>query len=308
MNTEQLLQQISTNRDLIASNNEQALEHLQMLKKNYIHLANEEVHLSIELNFSLAELHFKSNYEAAIENSLSVIDKFRDSGHNILLARHLKTIGHCFAHIGEFDLAEKNLLEALSIITPAESDYAATRSDILHTLAMTEDIKDESPEKAIAYLTEAIDLLNDERYAIMRANCFMGLGNIYNNAEKIEDALKNYRAAVDTFEQQYMLRNMASAYSNIGNCYTKLKEYDKAEEYQLRALDLRMKSGSPDDISISYFNLACIYRGKNDFAKTEESLEKSKVILEQIGNVPFLKLINEMSDDLERTKKEVAAQ
>jgi tetratricopeptide (TPR) repeat protein len=308
MNAQQLLKQLRTNRDLLTRNNEQAYEDFQMLKKEYAHVVNDEVTLSFELNHSMAEVHFKSNYSGAIENSLAVVDKFNNSEHKELLALHLKTIGYCFAYLGEFNLAENNLLEALAIVTPSDPDYASIRSEVLHTLAMNEDIREEGNGKAIQYLTEAIDLLVEKKHAAMRANCMMGLGNLYNNVENLEEALKNYRAAADTFEQQYMLRNMAAAYSNIGNCHIKLKDFDIAEEYQLRSLELRMKSGSPDDISNSYFNLACVYRGKNDLYKTEEYLEKSKVILEQIGNVPFLKLVNEMMDDLERTKKEVTSQ
>lgn len=307
MNAEQLLKQIKTNRDLIVRNNEHADEHLQMLKNDYAHLANEEVTLSIELNKTLAELHFKSNYSGAIENSLAVVDKFRDSGCNSLLARHLKIIGHCFAHIGEFNLAEQNLKEALCIITPDEPDYNSVKAEILHTLAMNEDIKDEGSEKAIAHLTEAIDLLSDKAHEVMKANCLMGLGNIYNSANKAEEALKHYLVAAETFEHHYLLRNMASVYSNIGNCYTLLEKFDEAERYLEKSLELRMKFGSPDDISISYFNLAIVHKDKNDLEKSGEFLAKSKVILEQIGNKPFLNQINEMIDDIDRMKAQMSA-
>lgn len=307
MNAPQLLTQLRTNRDLISRNNQQAYEDLQMLKKEYAHLADDAVTLSFALNHSMAEVHFKSNYSGAIENSLAAVDKFNNCAHHELLALHLKTIGYCFAYLGEFNLAENNLLEALTLVTPNQADYAAIRSEILHTLAMNEDIKEEGNDKAIQYLTEAISLLVEEKHAAMRANCLMGLGNLYNNVENIEEALKNYLAAADTFEQQYMLRNMAAVYSNIGNCHIKLKNFDKAEEYQLRSLELRMKSGSPDDISISYYNLACVYKDKSEFNKAEEYLEKSKTILEQIGNVPFLKSVNQMIDDLELAKKQLAA-
>jgi tetratricopeptide (TPR) repeat protein len=307
MNASQLLQQIKTNRGLIARNNKHAYEHLQMLINDYAHIANDEVRLSLALSSSLAELHFNSNYSAAIENSLAAVDKFKDSGFSDLLALHLKTIGYSFAHLGEFDLAEQNLLEALRVITPEAEDFFSIKADILHTLAMNEDIKDEGAEKGIQYLTEAIELLKGTNHELMLANCQMGLGNMYNSARNPEEALKNYLIAAEAFEHNYALRSMASVYSNIGNCYTVLKDLDLAEKYLEKSLDLRMQFGSPDDISISYFNLAIVYKDKNLLDKSTEFLNKSKVILEQIGNKPFIKMVNQMLDDLDLMKAVASA-
>lgn len=302
MNATQLLQQIKTNRALIARNNKHAYEHLQMLKNDYAHIANHEVLLSLALSDSLAELHFNSNYSAAIENSVAAVDKFKDCGYDDLVALHLKTIGHCFVHLGEFDLAEQNLFEAMRVVTPANEDYLPIKADILHTLAMNEDVKDEGYEKGIQYLTEAIGLLKGTEHELMLANCQMGLGNMHNSAQNAEEALINYLVAAETFEHHYALRSMASVYSNIGNCYTVLKDFDLAEKYLEKSLDLRMQFGSPDDISISYFNLAIVYKDKNLLDKSSEFLNKSKVILEQIGNKPFIKMVNDMLDDLDRMK------
>ena len=66
MNTSQLLNLLYTNRELIQRNNFHALEHFQMLQKDYAHVAEEEVVLNIEFNKSLAEWHFYSKHNTAI--------------------------------------------------------------------------------------------------------------------------------------------------------------------------------------------------------------------------------------------------
>lgn len=303
MNAAQLLRQIATNRELITRNNLHAYEDLLMLKNDYAHLANEEVSLNLELNTSLAELHFKSNYAGAISNSRAALDKYKDSVYKNITALHLKLTGHCYAHTGEFDLAERYLLEALDMLGPVNEQNLTYRADTLHSLAMNQELKEEGSPKSIQYLTEAIELLNGEKNAVRRANSLMGLGNVYNNIENVEQALKNYQAAAETFDRQYFLPNLASAYCNIANCYIKLKDLELAESYHEKSLALRLKFGTPDDISISYFNLAIVHKERRDFDLAEDCLLKCKKILEEVGNKPYLNYVNEMLGELPQLRK-----
>ena len=117
MNNSQLLKLLYTNRELIQRNNLHAVDHLQMLKNDYAHATDEEVILHLELNTSLAELHFQSHHTNAIENSLRVISKFKDTEHKNILARHYWLIGHCYANKGEYESAKKHLLLALLNVT-----------------------------------------------------------------------------------------------------------------------------------------------------------------------------------------------
>lgn len=302
MNAAQLLQQIRTNRDLIARNNSHAFEHLQMLKSDYVHLVNEEITISLELNNSLAELYFNSNYEVALNNSLAILKRFSDSKYQTLLTAHMKIAGRCYSSLGEFELAEKYLLSALNGDDLKNIDYAINRADTLHVLAMNHEMIEEGSEKSIAYLNEAINLLTGKNQEVKRANCLMGLGNVYNNAEKVSEALKYYQLAADTYEEHYVLANMASAYSNIGNCYIKLADYDKAETFLQKSLELRIKFASPDDISISYYNLAIVFKERKDFSKAESHLLKSKEILERIGNKPYIAEVNDRLAELEQLR------
>ncbi len=302
MNARQLLDLLRINRQLIVQRNEQAQEHLQMLKKDYAPVLNDETSLGIELSNSLIELYFNSNYISAIDNSVAAVDKYKDTKCRHAIARHFKIIGHCYAHLGDFDLAEMYLLDALDNVAETDEDYIDDKTGILHTLAMSHEFKDDKSTKPIEYLNQAIELLNDEKYAITKANCLMGLGNIYNNIDSMDEALKNYRLAADTFERRYALLNMASAYSNIGSCYIKLEDFDEAEKYLQKSLDLRIKFGSPDELSISYFNLAILFKARKQFVLAEDYLFKAQTIVDELGNRPFLAQVNEEIDDLARAK------
>ncbi len=306
MNVEQLLTQLRTNRDLIQRNNQHANEHLQMLKKDYSHLENEEVALSMALNSSLSELHFNSNYAQSSTISLAVLEKFSNSQHYGLVALHLKIIGNCYTNTGEFALAEKYLLQALEKCEAQSANCTQLRTDILHALAMNQEMIEEGSSKSIAWLTEAIELLDKPEMDAKKANCLMGMGNVYNNAGQVNEALRYYRLAADTFEKHYYLANMAAAYSNIGNCYIKLGDINEAERFLQKSLELRIKFASPDDLSISYYNLAVVHKERKHFDKAEECLLKSKEILERVGNKPYIAEVNDRLLELEQMRKSQA--
>lgn len=299
MTPEQLLKQIRINRELIISNNLHALEHLQMLKADYMHLANEEIMLSLELNNTLAEIYYHSNYSAALENSLRVVSTYASTLYVDLLSLHYKHIGFCYSHMGEFAAAEKSLLSALACTVPDNPAQLMIRSDIYHTLAMNHEMIEEGSPKSIEYLQYAMEGLDEVVHADKIANCQMGMGNVYNNMEKVERALEYYLQAVVTFEHSFKLSNMASAYSNIGNCYMKLGELDKAEMYLEKSLELRAKFASPDDLSISYYNLAIVYKERKQYERAKEYLLKARTILEQAGAKPYIAEVNDRLAELE---------
>jgi tetratricopeptide (TPR) repeat protein len=288
MNTKQLLKLIAENRDLVQRSNAHAYEHLQLLNKEYTHLWNEEVILSIELNNSIAEAQFNSDHDKAIANSLRVLAKYDRSAHQLLVIRHYLVLGRCYANTGEFEKAEQYLFAGLEKIKSNQPEYIALKIDMLHILTMNEQIAGRGPVKSVEYLIEALNLVG-EKDTKRRANCLMALGNVYVNADIIDQALINYLAAVPAFEENYDLAGMANVYCNIGTCYLKREDFPEAISYMQKALKLRIKVGSPEALSISYYNLGLVYKGKRELDRAEELFLKCKDILVRTNNKPFLK-------------------
>jgi len=288
MNTSQLLNLLYTNRELIQRNNLHAVEHLQMLQKDYTHVADEEVVLNIELNKSLAEWHFYSRHNSAIENSLRIVAKYSTTKYQNMLARHYWLIGFCYGNKGEYESAKKYLLLALLHVTPNEQGFVTIKSDVLTALAMNEEIISGDHQRAIEYLEQALPILKDTGYDIYLANTLMGLGNVHINTENISEALKYYQQALEIYERHFDLANMASAYSNIGTCYIESEEYAQAEKYLEKSLEMRMKFGTPQQLCISYYNLAIVYKNTNQKQRAYETILKCKEILEKADNEHFL--------------------
>lgn len=306
MNPSQLLKLLVTNRELIQRNNIHAAETLLELNKECAGSTNEEIILQLQLNNSLAELNFHSHYDNAIQNSLLVINKFKDSHYPIILGWHYWLVGHCYAFKGNYNLAEENLLKAMKLIAGITPIPVSLKSDILVSLAMNEEFQEKGPEKSIQYLEEVLDLVKNEINSIRKANCLMALGNVYLNAERNEEALDYYFAAAVTFEHYFDLSNMACAYSNIGTAYIKLKNYKEAEKFLEKSLELRIKAGSPDHLSISYYNLALLYKDIKKFDSAQDMLRKSKEILLRTGSRPYLELTEAMIEEVALAKSATA--
>lgn len=302
MKPDQLLQLIFTNRDLIQQNNAHAEEHLHMLNKDYS-MANEEVIIHLELNNSLAELHFYSRYKKAIENSLQVVLKYKDSACRNVVAQHYCLIGKCYATIGKYMEAQKYLLLALLNLDSELYHYALVKSEVLLALAINEETAGSNHQKAIEYLEEAVELLRDTDYDNRKAICQMGLGNVYINKGDAELALQYYLGATEIFEQSFDLPNMASAYCNIATCYMTQKIFPKAEQYLKQSIDLRTKFGTPEELCISYFNMASML---NESGRLDEALEyllRSKEILVSTGNSFHLAETEEMLQEVTQKKQ-----
>lgn len=301
MNTTQLLKLLVTNRELIVRNNAHAEEHLHMLAEDFAHIKDEEVLLALELNRSLAEKHLHSNYKKAIEISLKAIDTFKGSPHTFFIARHYWVVGHSYIQLGQHDEAEVNLNKSLQTVMDDEDSMTTIKTDALIALAMNEEFRNgfSGSPKAAEYIKQGLELLKDERFAIRRAGCLMGLGNVVINAGNNEEALQIYMQAAEIYEGVFDLVNMAAVYSNIGTCYIQRHQFDKAEEYLTKSLDLRVKLGAPDETSISYYNLAVVYKETNRLADARDLLLKSKEILLKTGNKPHLKKTNAQLKEVE---------
>ena len=286
---------------MILGRNQLALKQLETLQRDFTHLINEEIALNIAFNISLWELYFSSNYSKAIDNSMATLDRFKNSDNKYMLAMHLKMAGHCYAHTGEADLAERYLLEALETLS-TDPEYCAIRADILHELAMTTEYRDATSEQIKDYLLSAIELLYGEKHKVRKANCLMGLGNYYNNINEMLLALEYYKQAAETFEQKNVVSNMGNCYSNMGSCYLKLRDYAEAQKYLDKALELRLQSGSPEQLGISWFNLGVLYKERREFALADEMLLKALHIVEQLGNKHFADHINQTIHQLELEK------
>jgi len=296
MNKEQLIRKIRLNREQLTRNDAAAAEELYSMKAAHPELLDEEVRLSLALSEALFESHAKSDYKRSIDISLAALAEFPDSPYRNMVSMITRNIGLCYAHLGEFDLAERYLLDALNNLDQSDSVYKSNKALILHNLAMTCEFKGTGLEKAIDYLNQALVLLENDSDHTKKANCLMGLGNLYNSLDNLPKALDKYLQAAEIFETDTDLGNIAATYSNIANCYLKMQEFELSESYHNKALELRIKLGTPYPLGVSYYNLGVHYKRKGDYVNASLYLHKAHAIISELGDKPFIAQISQEID------------
>ncbi len=306
MNTSQILDLLTTNREYLQRNSDFALNDLQHLQQEYAVHPAEEVQLSLGLNSSLAEIHFHSQYQKAIQNSLDIIEHFKESIHIALLERHYWVVGHCYAHLGEHTQAEYFLLRALKMLEDIFPIPHAQKTNVLYSLSINNHMRRGDEALSIAYMQQILEMPETEKVPVRKAGCLSGMGTIYMMNEKYEKALKYYDPALLIYEEDYDLPNMAGCYSNIGACYLKLQNLQQAENFLNKALELRIKAGTPEHLAISYFNLAEFYKETKQLPHAHDTILKSREILVRVNNQPALKQAEELLREINELMSEIS--
>ena len=275
MDSVQVLDMLSVNRDYIKRKSNIALINLSMLHCSFDSVTDEACVISLALNDSLSAMMFSSDYERAIDISLPIIERFEGTSHTYLIACHVALIGRCYVFLAQYDTAREYLQRAEAIaFAHAEitDDLIALRSDILHDTAMNEHHAGSESELKMNYLRRAIEVLGT-RFPTRQGVCMMGKGNVRYAEGKYDEALAYYlRAAVILEDSPESYPNLSAIFSNIGMCFTALARYTEAESYLSRALDIRTRLGSYWEIANSYYNIGLYHEKKGDNDRAYENL------------------------------------
>jgi tetratricopeptide (TPR) repeat protein len=247
-----------------------ALGLLHLIHKNYADITDEECIISLSLNDSIAKMIFHADYDSAIANSRETLARFPRSPYLYFTARHLALIGRCLTLSGSFAPGEEALHRALQKAKPLMDESRESikfLADILHDLAMNNDMSQGTPETSMRYLEKALRVLDGTDIQVRKGVCLMGLGNINYNSGGVGPALEYYLKAAVIFEEESNLSNLANVCSNIGLCFTDLGKMKLAESHLTRSLHLRRNLGNPDQIAVSYHNLSRLYDKMGDTEK-----------------------------------------
>lgn len=262
-----LLEIIEINREALMLSSNSAMDLLRLIHKNYDGIADEECIISLSLNDSIAKMVYYADYAGATANSRATLAAYPRSSQIYYTTRHLALIGRCLTLSGQFAAGEEALHRALTKAKPilnTSREMTKVHVDILHDLAMNNDMSQGVPETSMRYLEKALTLLEKTDLAIRKGICLMGLGNVSYGNKDIESALAYYLVAANIFEEEANMSNLANASSNIGLCYTDLGKLKVAESHLIRSLNLRKSMGNPEQIANSHHNLSRVYASMGD--------------------------------------------
>jgi two-component sensor histidine kinase len=112
---------------------------------------------------------------------------------------------------------------------------------------------------------------------------YSGLGIVYYDNKKFDDALNNYlNAEIYWANNESSLK--ADLWNNIGALYIEKNDFENARYYYNKALSFYKSEDWSSEISMVYYNLGELFLKENKAEKAKESFNKSLAIGKKIGS------------------------
>ena len=139
-------------------------------------------------------------------------------------------------------------------------------------------------ERALKYLLQVIDLLNDCRDDFLLSCVLNNIGEVYRESDNYDKALEYYHNALEICKNNSFKINEASLFSNIGEIYFLEKRYDKALEYYAKSYDILVEENEMVILGEIENKLGKIHYINGDLSKAEEYFFTSIKRLENVNN------------------------
>lgn len=152
-------------------------------------------------------------------------------------------------------------------------------------------------EEALGYYKLSKNIFSQKKspqFILGLANCYNNIGNVFFEKEKFEDALKNYKLALEINLKNAANNNQTLSinYTNLGLTYSELNEFDKAVLFLNKALIISKKNFPKFDARNQevYYNLGTTYLGIKDYTNTLLYYQKALfTVLPNFREEDFLK-------------------
>ena len=119
-------------------------------------------------------------------------------------------------------------------------------------------------------LLESLEHARQLNDSILIGKIYNTIGNMKDNVNETEDAIKYYLQALEIFDALGSEALAVKVYNNLGIIYDNLADYQKALEYYQRCVELNERNGDLSALAINYLNIgySLILAGDLDQAKT----------------------------------------
>mgnify|MGYP006165212609 FL=1 len=122
-----------------------------------------------------------------------------------------------------------------------------------------------SYNKAIIYTEKAIDYAKNEKLEDKLGDCYLVLGRIYYDLNKLDDAIENFIRSINIYTKKEANYNLAFAYYNLGKCYLESNKIELSEIYFKKATNIYEKLNLKDAIQLINLQKGIIQKNKKQF-------------------------------------------
>lgn len=213
-----------------------------------------------------------------------------------------------YVDLGNVALDRNNKLSALEYFIMA----AKLQDSLVHNpvgqsavLANIGNIQSElgNLDKAITYALEAQGLARDANYESGSAYSSQLLGRIYRKQKKLEESLKAYLVALESYEKMGDKRSEAGTLISIGNIYYDQGKIPEAKNQYMKALNLGKSIDNEAIIGFAYSCLGYAYYEMRQYKTAIAYFDSSRVVALNINDVySVLDAYNMMSSIYSDTK------
>jgi serine phosphatase RsbU (regulator of sigma subunit)/tetratricopeptide (TPR) repeat protein len=246
---------------------------------NTLELTGEKLQLRIdELSTQSLEI-CRNDPHRGIILADELIALAENSGNGTGLARGYACRGACRVWIGEYDLALKDLFEALPVLQ-AEQDLKFGGSVFYHIFCAFYFLADY--DNALKYAYDMLAHAEKIKDLTSQANAMNGIGTVYystgENKKAVDILLKGLKV-VEKLDDKHLL---ARILDGLGSAYFNLKDIEQSIIYKNRCLETARSIGLKQVESYAIDGLAKIYLSINDFKNTEKHFLKSLALREEL--------------------------
>ncbi len=116
------------------------------------------------------------------------------------------------------------------------------------------------------------------------ASCLHGLGSLYSDIADYPQALTYYQQALTINKEINNKQGMGINLGNIGFVYYRLSEYSKVLDYRQQALKIQEETGDMKSVATQLGGIGQAYAGMGDYPKALEYFQRSARVDDQLSN------------------------
>jgi tetratricopeptide (TPR) repeat protein len=163
--------------------------------------------------------------------------------------------------------------DSLKKVLQTVSDNTDEKISIL--LALTDQLLNNTPNKALEYATQALNIAEESDLSEAVSQSLNKISNIYWNKGELKLAMDFANMALKTAKENDQIVEVIIAQRNIGRVYNSLGDYDRSSKYFIDCLELSEKINDKQQISKALNSIGYLYFDQKNYEKALEYFSKS---------------------------------
>ena len=220
-------------------------------------LANKDFRQQLTLLDSISLTYRNENPSLALLYANKEVEIATNNNDEKLLAQSLSTRSKVLKQLTDFDKAEIDLNQALTIYT--KLNYKSGLTNVFTDLGTLNYLKGNF-DAAIKFYLNCLKIADEVNDKSSQASVLNNIGNVYLMQQKEDKAIVYYQKAYELYKVLGDLERAALTLDNIGLVYSNKDDYQMALLYQVSALRIVEKLSNQQMLAETLMNVGALYQ------------------------------------------------